>query len=332
MRRPLEQTGCGSEKRPPGRDAGRLGVLREETKRRSGQPGFALLMTLVLVLLAGVALVGLARFSAARAVASQAAVERLQRRWAVESCRATLLGRVEDVFKEAERLVAEGPPSQRRRRQPAAELRVPCRLAGIRYELVLTDEQAKLNVNRLLADTSATKAEGIVADLMAAAGVPPDRRSPVRLRPLAFRDSDADGNGASRSLVSYGQVFEGARAEGLAGDGRSCGLAGVVTCWGDGKVNLRRACDEVIRRTCRGTLGQQAVGALLAARRRDPYRPLREILNELDGIDARQKRSVSKVLTSRSSCHGLWVIARGARRSWYTLAVASGVGRREFEW
>jgi hypothetical protein len=61
------------------------------------------------------------------------------------------------------------------------------------------------------------------------------------------------------------------------------------------------------------------------------------MLAELDEIAEAQRTDVLACLTDRSQCHGLWVIARGPRRSCYTLAVQVtgdlGVSRRhEFEW
>ena len=58
-----------------------------------GQPGFVLLMSLVLILLAGVALAHVAHRSIRGALESQSAAEELRRRWAVTSCRATFLPR-----------------------------------------------------------------------------------------------------------------------------------------------------------------------------------------------------------------------------------------------
>jgi len=121
-------------------------------KRRSQQPGFALLMTLVLVLLAGVALTGLARRSMERAVDAQGAAHELKRRWVITSSRAALLGRAEQILRNAEQ---PDPESQQRDtetapRTPVPRLFVSCELAGIDYTLAITDEQAKLNANRLL--------------------------------------------------------------------------------------------------------------------------------------------------------------------------------------
>jgi hypothetical protein len=131
----------------------------------------------------------------------------------------------------------------------------------------------------------------------------------------------------------YGQIFAGAPPEQLVGREGDPGLAGAVTCWGDGRINLRRAPEAVLRQACDKALGRDVVTLLLEARRRDPYRPLEAILAELDQIDEGERAAVKDRLTDRSTCHGLWVIARGPQRSWYTLAVsAAGERPREFEW
>ncbi|NJL32450.1 MAG: hypothetical protein HC898_13000, partial [Phycisphaerales bacterium] len=69
---------------------------------RQNRRGFVLLMALVLVLIAGVALAGIAAQSMFSALNSQSEVEELQRRWAILSLRKTLAGRVADTLAKAE--------------------------------------------------------------------------------------------------------------------------------------------------------------------------------------------------------------------------------------
>jgi hypothetical protein len=308
--------------------------------RRTAQSGFALLVALVLVVLAGVALAALARRSAAEALEARTAREELQRRWAVTSLRAALLGRVEELLDQAER--GEGPdtrPAETYLNRPMPHLGIPCRLAGADYELVLTDEQAKLNLNRLLAEAGRAETAAAARLATASAGAADQTAAgqlsirpfvPSSLGPLvpaSLRSSPLAAVGG------YGQVFAGAAPERLVGREGAPGLAEAVTCWGDGRVNLRRAPEAVVRQACDKALGRDVVTLLLAARRRDPYRPLEAILAELDEVDEAQRAGVKDRLTDRSTCHGLWVIARGPQRSWYTFAVsADGERPREFQW
>ncbi len=302
------------------------------------KPGFALLLTLMLVLIAGAALTGLARRSILRAVASEEAVGELQRRWAVTSCRATFLGHVEKLLDAAEKGPRPGggtggPNPTGYARPPMPALHVSCRLAGTDYELVFTDEQAKVNVNELLDARGLADAQRIARSVVrqSAAGVA--RR--VSLRPRVAGSASDDGGSDRPEVAAYGQVFEDVSpGELLGGPGRA-GAASALTCWGDGRVSFRRASPAVFRAACERALGGQMTAALLEARRRNPYASLRSVMSRLRGLGAGQKDRIAEHVTDRSRCHGLWVVARGRRRAWYTLAVSvsGGTGEsRMFTW
>lgn len=293
-------------------------------RTRSAQPGFVLLMALVLVLLAGTLLAGVVSRSMLGALESQGAALELQRRWAVASCRSTFLGRVEELLDKAERgESARGSEeaSEAYQNKPMAELRVACSLAGIEYELVFTDEQAKMNLNSLSKEVSLGDAQAAVERLIVDLGTGHKRSAGVRLRMLVDSKDSQERNAGLLKVGGYGQVFEGVSPEHLIGQKGAPGIAQGITCWGDGKVNLRRAPAAVIERACEKSLRRDVVRAFLAARDRDPYRKLSAILGEIKEIDEEQVTRLAGRVTDQSSCHGLWVIARGSQRSWYTLAV-----------
>jgi type II secretory pathway component PulK len=289
----------------------------------SSRPGFALLLVLVLVLLAGTLLAGVAWRSMVGALEAQDSAEELQRRWAVTSCRATLLGRVEKILDEAER--GEGSdgddgehPAYANR--PVPELRVRCQLAGIDYELVMTDEQAKWNVNRLLGQSKPERVRSSLARLMSRLGSGA-ADAKVTLRAIDLRGVASTQSSVHLEVGGYGQVFENASPGQLVGDSPMGGLASTITCWGPGTVNLRRAPAAVIEEACDSAIRKDVTDALIAARDRDPYRKISDIMVGLDKIDDKQRIRLGNVITDHSTCHGLWVIARGRQRSWYTLAV-----------
>ena len=62
--------------------------------RRTRQSGFALLIVLVLVIIAGAVMAGFARRSLVSAVEAQGSADALQRKWAVTSLETSLLPRV----------------------------------------------------------------------------------------------------------------------------------------------------------------------------------------------------------------------------------------------
>ncbi|MFO8014767.1 MAG: hypothetical protein R6X20_15845 [Phycisphaerae bacterium] len=307
-------------------------------RRPSTQRGFALLMALLLVLLAGVALAGVARRSIVTALDARDAARDLQRRWAVRSCRATLLGHAERLLDEAERGRGDADAlSDTYKNAPKIHRTVACRLADIDYELVLTDEQAKLNVNTLLEDEGLAQAQSVVSRMVTATGGGAAPAVEVRLRTLAVRSLASEKDGFLPEQGAYGQIFDGASARELVGTAQAPGVSESVTCWGDGKVNVRRAPETVLKQVCEKALTRQDLRHLLEACERNPYVPLSGMLAE---VHPKQREKVYGLLTDRSRCHGLWVIARGNQRSWYTFAVnvgaaaegaAGGAGRQTFQ-
>jgi len=292
-------------------------------KRHAPQRGFALLMTLALVLIASCVLAGLARWSTAQALEARDAAEELRRRWAVTTCRASLLARAELLLEDAERgeITGEDEPEEIvYRHKPVVTLRIDCELAGDRYVLLLTDEQAKWNVNHLMHRSSRAEAQTRLARFVMENGGAATR---VKLRPrVALEDS-------AQNLNSFGQVFESADPAELLGDdgNQGAGVAMAVTCWGNGLLNIRRADTEVVRQACEKVVGTAAVARLLEVRKRDPYRKLSEMLRQVDRLDAKEREQLERNLTDASACHGLWVIQVGPQRSWYTLAIRQGAPR-----
>jgi len=293
----------------------------------SRQSGFVLLMTLVLLLMSVVALAGMAHRSIIAALDSRTAVEDLQRRWAITSIRSTLVGRIEKLLDIAERgRVENGMSSDEYLNAPMSQLRVSCRLSGIDYELVLTDEQAKLNLNHLLKSDNRHKARSIVRRLVNRSGSVGGKPAAVNLLGIAGGMGGSKNRDALPAIGSYSQVFKNASPDHLVGRQDAIGLAADITCWGDGKVNLRRASDEVVRYACGNRVGHDLLRELLAERKRDPYRGLSGILGALDKVDDKQKTALKECLTDKSTCHGLWIISRGRRRSWHNLAISTGRG------
>lgn len=295
------------------------------------QHGYALLMTLVLVMIAGAVLMGVARRSVAGALEAKDAVEELQRRWAVASCRATLLGAVEELLDDAEQGDAKRSDDQSDDEhaktyhgKPVGELRVTLRLADSDFMLVLTDEQAKLSANHVLSQTNRADAQLVLRRLLNQISPGDSEQVVVNLRPLSLVRQSSVTDQRMQKIGAYGQVFDGASPVALIGENGMTGLASAITCWGDGRVNLRRAPAAVVRQACGRGVDPEIVEALLVARDRDPYRKLSTSIGELRNANDKQKAKLADYLTDQSQCHGLWVIVRGRQRSWYTLAIREG--------
>ncbi len=284
--------------------------------------GFALLMSLVLIVLAGVALAGVARRSVSEALDAQSAAEALKRRWAVISITAALQGRAEQLLQAAER---GRMPIERGEyeKPPVPELRRRFELAGVSVELIIADEQAKANVNDLYEAHDLAGTLPLVRKLIDDADLPDGRRINPMLRKTAIAVD------AQRSVLSqfgsYGQVFDTPDPADLIGPAPGEGLASRLTCWADGGLNIRRASPEAIEAVCRRPLGQIATRALINAIHDDPYRPLVETLKAVALSVDMDEDQAAGLLIDRSACHALWVVTRTPRRAWYDLAIVTNI-------
>jgi hypothetical protein len=276
--------------------------------RRRRRSGFVLLMVLVVVVLAGAALVGVARRSMLQAVDVKARAHALQRKWAVRSLRDTLLDRVARAFgqrqSDAKASDSVGPD----------QLRVDLRLSGREYLLVMTDEQARLNVNLLLADHSPGEVESTLRRLIDASG------HELLLRPLSGTQLRLNPS-LRRAAGGYGQIFPSASPADLVGLAGGDGLVDRITCWGDGRLNFARAHPDTVRALVNRALSPPIVEALISAREKQPDGDLKQWIGSLDQISRRDAHEIRHWLTDRSNCFGLWIVTGNGRRKWYHFAV-----------
>jgi hypothetical protein len=248
----------------------------------------------------------------------------------------------------AERLLQDGPTDGGR---PGAPVSLEVTLGGVEFLLCVSDEQAKANVNVLAHRLGRDVAADCIADLLG-----PCRRAPV----VELRPARPPVRAVSKVPANYGsldQVFARYQkpSELMATGSDEPAPLDYVTCWGSGKLNVRRADESVIRHVTSGLLTDEQVHKLVELRelatsteltglagstdlpKRPPGFDLQTALKRV-ALPADRSRPVLDVLTEGSSCHSLWVTARGATRNWYRLYVdqvgdAENDSRRwAFEW
>ena len=276
--------------------------------------GYVLLMTLLVLAIAAAATASVCRMSLAKALRAGRAEEGLQQRWGALSCRTVLLPR-------AEQALATSP-------SPAAvEVRRDLRLGRVEFTLVFGDEQAKANVNEIFRRGGRAEAERAARELVAAAGA--SARIDLSPRPGA---TAADGNNTADqepAFASLAQLFgDTPPAELLARRGSGDSLSALVTVWGDGLLNVRRARPAAMQQACRPHLNAAQVQKLLAARDAKPADEF-DLDEELERAKVSQSRrdALDDRLDVDSTCHSLWVISRGAAgRTWYDLTVSGPEG------
>src|SRR6266513_6429076 len=102
--------------------------------------GYILLTTLALLVLSSTLLVTLARSTIERSSQARQSQQDLQRRWGDISCQRALLPHAESILVNQEKL----------HQRPYPTYRAAVQLGPQFFDLVISDEQAKTNVNALL--------------------------------------------------------------------------------------------------------------------------------------------------------------------------------------
>jgi hypothetical protein len=267
---------------------------------QSRHKGFVLVMVLVLLAVAAAALAEICRASLRNSLAASREAEELQRRWGVISCEATVLPHAEILLQQAEAV----------RRHPVAAMDLEIELGGQDFSMHVADEQAKLNLNFLYQTRGRTSAESAAR----VAARRPATHLRVDLQPL-------DG---AQPLVSLGQVFASTGAELSPPDVQAA--AADVTCWGDGKLNWRRASATAIAGQFQ-SLGIAAQKRLIALQSVNPPLELAKIMDDPQIAQGGQKDLLAKLVAEQSTCHSIWVIghAQSGPPS-YDLAVLDQTG------
>lgn len=269
-------------------------------RRTSRRHGYVLLMALVMIVLAGFLLAGIARHSLLSAMAALDAQQALQRRWGAISCERAFLFPAKEVFEGfADESGGENAP-------PPIALPVRLTLGGLTFDLLLADENAKSNLNTVFLKRGKEDVARLCRSVAESGGV----------LPLELRPGTQDAHAA---FQSWGQVFDlsggSAMSESLAK------ATGDITCWGNGRLNLRSAMDEQVQAIARLVASNNTVRQLLAIRQQRPRGTLEEWLGALD-VSQQDREKLAELLTDESSCFSLWMTINASERAWRTFVVA----------
>jgi len=273
-------------------------------RRANRQRGFVLLIVLVVLAIAGVMLASLARRSGQLALQAGLAQEQLQLRVGNLTCQEVFLPR-------AEQFIARGaaPASL----SGAAAVILP--LGGLNFEMVFSDEQGKANLNLLLKRQGADNLEHAIQSVQA--DLP--RTLHVELRPA--RISGQAGQEPQSLYTNYSQVFVFTHPSELIDPRFPQDLpTSRVTCWGNGRVNFKRAPVAVVREVFKGLLDEHQVAQVVRLGQERADCTTGDALKLLD-LPPERSAKVRDLLTDFSSCRSLWIIAHGKTRSWYRLCV-----------
>lgn len=273
--------------------------MKHTHRHHAHDDGFVLLMALLVVAVVTTLMAGAARQSTGRAMRAGAEAEKLQLRWGRISGEKAVLQLAPQLIEQA----------QRPGRAPQASATVKVTLGAMRFELLASDENAKVEINALYDRLGKTRA------VRALAGAIGDSDVTVQLDPYGPHRTKAQIKQSAMPLFgSLGEVVTGDVTAVMKASER-------ITCWSNGRVNVRRAPAEVIRSACTGLLNAQAVQSIIVRRAEDANIELAAALHAALRDD-REKSCVEQALTDRSDCYSVWTTVHSPRRTWHRLAVA----------
>lgn len=263
-------------------------------RRATRKNGYVLVLTLGIITLASIALASLARYSLQQVSAANEAAADLQQRWGIWSVRHVLLRQASEILEAQVPVELAGAPPWPKPAQVTAEFE----LFGIRYSVSIADEDAKLNLPTLYS----RKRERLMPAIQQLGAKSNAPIPPIQLRP--------DGSGRE-VFRSWGQVFD------LNSDSSVFRAIETVsrhmTCWGSGRINVRRVDDEVLRETALIAISPKDVSKLVAERRNWGGGSLDELLDPL-GLRRPQLLSIRRLLDTESKNYSLLVAVSNGRR------------------
>jgi hypothetical protein len=287
--------------------------MSRTTSRRAG---YVLVLTLGLLALATISLAGFARYSLSCASSAKDAADELQRRWGLYSVRRELFERAAQIIDSQVVPGQENAPPWPKPSHRSTSFQ----LGKHEFSITLADEDAKVNVNAIYArQTERT--------------IPTIRRlsQAARANDLVVRLAPQRGTG--KPFGSWGQVFDLTRA--LSPNGgvadRLTRLSDNLTCWGSGRLNLRRASDEAVREIASLALPANKVGELLELRQHWSGQSVEELLRQLD-LRRPQLQASGRLVDCESRHYSMWVTLNNGQRSSSYFYVTDGNGPVLFTW
>src|ERR1700722_2288919 len=265
--------------------------------RGNSRQGYILLVTLVLLGLAATAAVMISRAAIERIQVVTEAEAELQCRWGKLSCQAFLLPHAEVMLHSAEI----------RLKQPVASLPCHLTLGDQVIDLLVSDESAKANAGVLIQRQGHDQAA-------------------LTVRRLSLGNPDIAGTVHLRSELGgpprcFGDLFDAASPQMLMKRDLGPPPAELLTCWGDGLLNIHRASKAAMDEILVGTLSTSQIDRLIALQKTEPNISLASALKELQ-LTEKDEAKADQLLSNASNCYSLWIDCRTARRSFWSLAIA----------
>jgi hypothetical protein len=286
-------------------------------------------MVLVAIIVVGVALTASARRSLLASVSAIESQQSIQRRWGSYSCQMTLLASAPNLFEFTDRATRQG---RGKAKALPAILEDRVILGGQVFDLLVSDEDAKANLNAIYDIGGLRAVETAVSDLAGTFESRTRRLAPVRAsasilavkKPSSEKSKSSgtvDSTGTATDLAeaapkpnntfpafrSWGEVFDLVQVSQMAGEDRQVAkMTRKLALLGSGQLNVFRASDETVMAVCQAAVSKALASRVLSEIRETSIRETdllleRTVKNEED----RQKLLILLGSTSRS--FSIWI-------------------------
>lgn len=271
------------------------------------QTSFVLILVLALISIAGTAVAIVSSLYSSAVIRHAAKLEQLQTKWGRISCQNVWFPLAEKL------LLIESVESG----NPSIAVKQHAVLGGIEFEILLSDEQAKANVNHLLGAYGKESLMACLARLQKRSRV----ALPVKLTSIMVPDKKNEDDSNDNVLISSpSQVFAfkhpSCLLPSLEDDAH---ILSLVTLWGDGRLNILRAPADSIREIAQGLLTESDTAFICEARSRFGAN-VEDMLRTLS-LDDASAAQLADLFVEKSRCHSMWIVATTNKRKHYSLYV-----------
>lgn len=286
-----------------------MALIPMPSRRRNS--GYVLLMVLLVLSLAGLTLGAAALHSSRTALEAAHRREELQTRWAVRSLGETLLSHPELALRDSD-------VSPRRQTPPTV---IP--LGDLHCAAVLTDENAKANVNQLARIYSLEEFRAVLRGLSSTEGAAPPLRDDLialdatgePITPLEYYRSFDQVFQLSGPPITWDPVAERMREH-----------LGPLTCWTDGRLNPRTAGQDAMDAHLGDCLSDSVLRSVWQEAQSSPIPSLEALLDRVK-VPEQQRETILRRLVLESNVFGVWIFIPHRTRIDYHVRISRGPKR-----
>lgn len=272
--------------------------------------GFALILTLVLLVIAATVFASVARVSYSKAIEVSHYERKLQQQWLIRSAQASVLDQAQSIFQnekspDREQGITLNIPTPRSDKHI---IEINFEIAGNQIKLHLQDEQAKANLNTLLKDSKRQAVILKVRPILLNQQFVTQSQLHFDLRPVVDKHALKD----VPKIGSLGQIFsipENVRPDDLRL------MTKHVTSYGSGKLNIKRASPQPAQLMLDGIISPTLIHKLTQASPQSETTSIEYLLKNA-ALSRQEQQKVKDRIVTQSTCYSLWITMASEREQW----------------